>query len=259
MQYLNVRQRRGRMSDEEVSKFVKGLSKTNRRFEDQWLAKFSKGLEEVGNETRKRVLDGSNELLGDIDQRKIIDWTREAMNRLDAHVGENERRRIMTGCACHFPEQRLMPIRAEYQKTKDIDKAQGMLRELFVSDLRNVLKLDDELVENILSWGWGVAGVRKGDTIIETKMPFELREHLASTNPQEKRFHYCHCPRIRQAIKSSELRISKTYCYCGAGFYKHIWETILREPVEVEVLEIVLDGGKVCRIAVHLPINARSS
>lgn len=57
MQYLNVRQRRGRMSDEEVSKFVKGLSKTDRRFEDQWLVKFSKGLEEaVGNETRKRVL-----------------------------------------------------------------------------------------------------------------------------------------------------------------------------------------------------------
>jgi len=45
------------MSDEEVSKFVKGLSKTDRRFEDQWLVKFSKGLEEaVGNETRKRVL-----------------------------------------------------------------------------------------------------------------------------------------------------------------------------------------------------------
>ena len=57
MQRRNVRQRRGRMSDEEVSKFVKGLSKTGRRFEDQWLVRFSKGLEEaVGNETRKRVL-----------------------------------------------------------------------------------------------------------------------------------------------------------------------------------------------------------
>jgi hypothetical protein len=247
------------MSDEEVSRFVKGLDKTNRGFEAQWLAKFSKALEEaVGNETRKKVLHGSNELLADTDQRRIIDWTREAVNRLDVLVGENQRRRIMTGCACHFPEQRLLPIRAVYQRTRDIDKAQGMLRELFVSDLRNVLKLDDELVKGVLSWGWGVAGVRKGNTIIATKMPFELKEHLASISPQEKRLHYCHCPRIRQAIKSSGPKISKTYCYCGAGFYKHIWETILQEPVEVEVLETVLNGDKVCRIAVHLPRNACS-
>ena len=248
------------MSDEEVSRFMKGLSKTDRQFEDQWLAKFSKGLEEaVGNETRKKVLRGSDELLGGIGQRKTIDWTGEAMKRLDALVGEDERRRIMTECACHFPEQRLMPIQTEYQKTKDIEKAQRMLREFFVSDLRIILKLDDELVKNVLSWGWGVAGVRKGDTIIATKVPFELREHLASTNPREKRYHYCHCPRIRQAVKSSGPKISKTYCYCGAGFYKHIWETILQEPVEVEVLETVLDGGEVCRIVVHLPRNACSA
>jgi len=43
------------------------------------------------------------------------------------------------------------------------------------------------------------------------------------------------------------------YCYCGAGFYKGIWETILREPVRVEVLESVMHGGDVCKIAIHLP------
>jgi len=251
-----VKKRRDRMSDNDVSEFVKGQSKPTRRSEDQWLEKFSKGLEEtVVNEIRKEVLRGSDELLGNIDQQKIIDWTREAVSRLDSLVGEEERRRIMTGCACHFPEQRLRPIRAEYQKTKDIDKAQTMLQELFVSDLRNVLKLDDELVKNVLSWGWGVAGVRKGNIIIATKMPFELKEHLDSVSSQEKRFHYCHCPRIRQAMRSSGPKISKTYCYCGAGFYKHIWEAILQEPVEVEVLETVLDGDDVCRIAVHLPRN----
>mgnify|MGYP001084237998 CR=1 FL=1 len=91
------------MSDEDALEFVKGLTNTDRRFEDQWLAKFSRVLEEaVGNETRKRVLHGSNELLADIDQRKTIDWTREAMNRLDAPVDENQCRRIMAGCVSHF-------------------------------------------------------------------------------------------------------------------------------------------------------------
>jgi predicted hydrocarbon binding protein len=50
-----------------------------------------------------------------------------------------------------------------------------------------------------------------------------------------------------------EPALPEDYCYCGAGFYKGIWEEILGEPVEVEVLESVLQGGDVCRIAIHLP------
>ena len=44
-----------------------------------------------------------------------------------------------------------------------------------------------------------------------------------------------------------------SYCYCGAGYYKGIWEEVLQRPVEVEVLESVLDGGDVCRVAITLP------
>jgi predicted hydrocarbon binding protein len=46
--------------------------------------------------------------------------------------------------------------------------------------------------------------------------------------------------------------LSPTYCYCGAGFYQGIWEEIMQRPFEVEVLESVLAGGDVCRIAIHL-------
>jgi predicted hydrocarbon binding protein len=49
--------------------------------------------------------------------------------------------------------------------------------------------------------------------------------------------------------------ISATHCYCGAGFYKGIWEEILQAPVEVEVLESVLKGDEVCTIAIHLPVD----
>jgi predicted hydrocarbon binding protein len=50
--------------------------------------------------------------------------------------------------------------------------------------------------------------------------------------------------------------IPVTYCYCGAGFYKGIWEYILQRPVRVEVRESVLKGDDVCRIIVHLPEDA---
>jgi predicted hydrocarbon binding protein len=51
----------------------------------------------------------------------------------------------------------------------------------------------------------------------------------------------------------SGVRISGTYCYCGAGFYKGVWEEILQRPVEVEVLESVMRGDEVCTVAIRLP------
>jgi predicted hydrocarbon binding protein len=56
---------------------------------------------------------------------------------------------------------------------------------------------------------------------------------------------------VREILKYGET-LPKTYCYCGAGFYKGIWEEILQKPVEVEVLESVLDRGEVCKIAIYL-------
>ena len=87
-----------------------------------------------------------------------------------------------------------------------------------------------------------------------TKIPKSgyLIEYMKETDPDLKRQYYCHCPRVRDTMRASEI-ISPTYCYCGAGFYKGIWEEILQRPVEVEVLESVLAGGEVCKIAVHLP------
>jgi predicted hydrocarbon binding protein len=61
---------------------------------------------------------------------------------------------------------------------------------------------------------------------------------------------------VRSIIKDGGEPLSKTYCYFGAGFYKGVWEYILGEPVEVEVLETVMHGDPVCRIAVHLPKDA---
>jgi hypothetical protein len=60
---------------------------------------------------------------------------------------------------------------------------------------------------------------------------------------------YCHCPRIRAALHSVE-HMPSLYCYCGAGFYKAIWEEILQRPIQVDVLESVLDGDEVCRFAI---------
>jgi len=248
------------MSKKEISEFMRGEKQLEKSFEIQWLAKFRKCLTEaVGEDTTRKVMMGSERVEASASQIETINWTKEAIDKLDALVDEKNRKRIMTGCACHFPENRLLPLRAKYSETKDIDSVHGMLREMFISDLKNELKLDDDLIGKIVISGWGVAGLKIGSTIILTKLPFELREYLKATDSREKRRHYCHCPRIREAIKLPEHGISTTYCYCGAGFYKDIWEKILQQTVEVEVLETVLQGSGVCRIAIHLPNTARTN
>lgn len=66
-------------------------------------------------------------------------------------------------------------------------------------------------------------------------------------------------PKVRELIRAVVEPLSKTYCYCGAGFYKGIWEYILQRPVMVEVFKSALHGDDLCRIAIHLSLTHRSS
>jgi len=226
-------------------------------FERAWLEKFSNCLCEVaGDEIREIVMQGSESLSSDTKPLEVIHWSQVAMERLEASVDEGSLKSIMTGCACQYPKFDLQDLRRDYEATKDINRAHRKLQDRFETFLRKTLELEEDLVVEVVEKGWGTAGILNGDTIIATKIPKSgyLEEYLRETDPEKKRQIYCHCPRARDALALSE-KLPKSYCYCGAGFYKGIWEEILQEPVEVEVLESVLSGGEVCRVAIVLPEN----
>jgi len=224
-------------------------------FERAWLAKFSRCLGELaGEEIRDIVMEGSDALSAGTEALEVIHWTQAAMERLEGEVETGTLKSIMTGCACQYPKSDLQNVCMEFEASGDIHLVHRMLQEKFEAFLRDTLRLEEELVMQVVESGWGLAGILSGDTIIATKIPKSgyLVEYFMETDPKKKRQIYCHCPRVRDALTLSEsLPIS--YCYCGAGFYKGIWEEILQEPVEVEVLESVLSGGDVCRVAIHLP------
>jgi hypothetical protein len=227
-------------------------------FERAWLKKLSALLGEVaGEETRAEVMRGSASLSSAASTDEVIHWTQGAMERLDSMVDERSRRAILTGCACQYPVAALQGVRQTYEESGDIDLAHRMLQEQFEAFLKETLNLDEELIEYVVNRGWGSAGVREGSRIVATKIPKSgnLIQYLREDDPAKKRQLYCHCPRVRDALKSS-VRISPTYCYCGGGFYKGIWEEILHGPVEVELLESVLQGSDVCKFAIHLPSGA---
>jgi hypothetical protein len=223
-------------------------------FERAWLEKLSRCLREfAGDEIRGIVMEGSEELSFDSDPLEVIHWSQSAIDRLEASVDEGTLHSIMTGCACQYPKSSLQDLRKEYSITRDITSVHGKLQERFEYFLREMLQLDEEHVLSVVEKGWGTAGVMEGNKIVATKIPKSgyLEAYLKEGDPGKKREMYCHCPRVRDALALGET-LSQSYCYCGAGFYKGIWEEITQEPVEVEVLESVLSGGEVCCVAIIL-------
>lgn len=226
-------------------------------FERRWLAKLHRGLrEKAGQEVADAVLEGAEGLSSESEGLEVIEWTCGAMERLDNLLDEGTRNEVLADCACQYPKERLEEIRKVYAETGDLALVHGMLQKQFLETTRGFLGLDEGQMEDIQRRGWGVAGVREGDRIIATKMPFRFHEFFEAETPTERRYQFCHCPRVREMIREGDERLSATYCYCGAGFYKGIWEHILGRPVKVEVLESVLQGDDLCKIAVHLPPDA---
>jgi predicted hydrocarbon binding protein len=224
-------------------------------FERYWLGKLARCVEEMaGTEVTAEVMAGSERLSGGSDRQAVIAWTRRAMERLEGLVHEATGQAILTGCACQYPRADLQPMREAYAESGDVGLAHSMLQAQFESFLREQLALDEEMVADVVGRGWGAAGTLSGDRIVATKIPKSgyLVEYMEETDPARKRALYCHCPRVRDALQMGET-LPATYCYCGAGFYKGIWEEILQRPVEVELLESVLAGGEVCRVAIHVP------
>ena len=226
-------------------------------FEKYWLGKFAHSIEQiVGRELKDEIMAGSESLSDNSDRHEVIAWSKHAIERLDRSVDMGKRIDIMTGCACEYPKSELQEIRKKYEETADVALCHDMLQKRFVSFLRDSIHLDTDMISDIVGRGWGVAGRLEGSTVIATKIPKSgyLIEYMKETDPLKKRAIYCHCPRIRDALKTG-VQISPTYCYCGAGFYKGIWEEILQKPVRVEVLESVMMGDDVCKIAVSLPVG----
>jgi hypothetical protein len=223
-------------------------------FERCWQGKLSDALVAVAGETICREVMEGGDALDDTSPRPlVIDWSKSAMRRLDGAVEEGKRRAIMTRCACRYPADLLQEARRIYAESGDVDAVITHLQAQFETFLRDQLGLDEGLLRKVAASGWGVAGMRDGNRIIATKIPrsANLRAYLEENQPEKRRALYCHCPRVRAALEAGD-RLSSTYCYCGAGFYQGIWETITGKPVQVELLQSVMSGDDVCQVAITL-------
>lgn len=206
----------------------------------RWMKKFSESLDQyMGTEIRKKVMEGCEKLKSQSSGEKKARWMKGAMERLDELVDTETREKVMISCSHVFPKTRLKPLKSKYKETGSIDA---------------VLKLmhQDRSYGGLSYYEYPK---REGNIIYVTKIPFNPKKYDQILDMNEKKYHYCHCGLVKTSLKASEIKISPTFCYCGAGWYKTLWEGILDKPVQIKVLQSVIGGDDCCQFAVHLPLS----
>jgi hypothetical protein len=208
-----------------------------------WIQLFSEGLDKYTTlKTKTDVLNGRDEISPSSTPSEVCDWICAAIERLDLLVKDKEiRQKIMQCCSNRFPVNRMKVLREEYNQTGNLD---------------TLLAFMDE----DRSWyGCSFYGCteRDGNTLYVTKIPADPEGVKSTTDKTEKQIRYCHCPHIRPAIRNQK-HISATFCLCGSGWYKTLWEGLLNQKVHVEVVETVARGATHCRFVIHLPAEFKN-
>ena len=184
------------------------------------------------------------------------------LDRLIGAVGYDQVELLLSACLRDLPDEYFLDEREKFLKASSIDdylvsKHQALVDELQKCQQNGELFFSQEITDEVLDYVRErqeiESGVREGNILYISKIPYSAKEFLAETDPTMKRFYACHCPWVRHAIKNGNIQLNPVFCNCSGGFSKKPWEVIFGQTLQVEVLESAIMGDFRCRFAVHLP------
>ena len=180
-------------------------------------------------------------------------------------VGKEECKGILSGCLHGLKDEWFLDEKKKYKECGNIDAYLERKREDFIAELEKLRnegglyftqEITDEVINHVKDHPEVSAGVRDGNIIYETKIPYMSKEYLAETDERIKRYYYCHCAWVKESLRTGDVNVSPTFCYCSAGFHKKPYEIIFGRPLKAEVIGTVLKGNMCCKFAIHLPEEA---
>ena len=183
---------------------------------------------------------------------------------LEQRVGADACRELLSDSLRDLPEVYYQQDRELFQSSDDIDHYLRKKKAAFIQQLETcqqegrlffAQEVTNEVLEYVRNTPEVGGGVREGNIVYETKIPFLTKEYLAEEDQELKRYYYCHCPWAREAVRSGE-KVAPIFCNCSAGFHKKPWEAVFQQKIAVDVLESVLKGDDRCRFAIHIPQHA---
>jgi effector-binding domain-containing protein len=201
----------------------------------EWDRLLAEGAEQVlGVDARQRLMQGIESITPASSFEEYTAWIQGAIDRLDALTDNEEKKcRIVSYCAHVFPQERIDHLRTIYQ-TGTFD---DILHEMYTDDF------------------WYEKPVRRGNVLYMRKNPYNPEGYQNGATPAERRKAYCHCPFVHPYLDEIPTQLSPTFCFCGAGWYRRLWEGILGQPVVIEHVETLLRGNDQCTLTITLPLE----
>jgi hypothetical protein len=189
------------------------------------------------------------------------------LDRLISKLGYEQVEILLSACLRDLPEEYYLDDREKFFQLANIDeylryKHQSLVKRLETCQQEGKLffsqEINDDVVQYVREHPETESGVRQGNVLFISKIPYDTIRFLGESNLTLKRYYACHCPWVRHAIKQGNINLNPVFCNCSGGFSKRPWEVIFGQTLKMEVLESVLLGDLRCRFAVYLPEKSES-
>jgi hypothetical protein len=188
----------------------------------QMIRELGKTIERFAGKTvSKMIMEGSGQLTKSSTKENIAVWVRDAIGRLDSAVDESTRRQIMEQCGRNCASVNKRVIESAKKRRKKFKNLDAFLE----AEQRKPMR--------------GTRLCREGNILYQYYTP------QAFTPPMR-----CYCSLLRGLPQ--KMSVSLTYCHCSKAFVQRLWESVLEQPVNVELLQSVVSGDPECKFAVHL-------
>ncbi|MFX0152367.1 MAG: hypothetical protein ACFFAJ_16385 [Candidatus Hodarchaeota archaeon] len=228
------------------------------------MTNFSKRLiDKFGEEVRNKIFDDIEVPPMGLHPQKKPEITKKVIERFLAEVNHEKCAKFLANGLRDKYTASYKPAREKFLKAKSIDKFLEIKRQDFINTLKNHLEegklfftqeVDEEVLEYVKNQqGMTEAGIRDGNKVLIKKIPYMTKQYLKETDEKKKRYYYCHCPWVREALLEDDQPVDPIFCNCSGGYYKNFWEAVLDQPVHIELLESVLMGDMACKFALQLP------
>ena len=218
--------------------------------------------EEYGKAKGEEILGGFEPPPIGTSHKRMPKATSMFMTRLESGLGEEAARDFLAShCPDTSPPEHYSDERDLFLASKDIDDYLRKRRCKFIDELKGYMKngtlfytqkIDRDVIDFVRGNPEVGVGVRRGNLIYHTKIPYMTIEYLRERDPTMKRYYYCHCPLARESIPSGKA-MSRNLCYCSAGYNKRPFEIAFGKPLKAKVIKSVLWGDSVCQFAIEIP------
>lgn len=207
----------------------------------QWFDNIAKALDEnVGNFQRNEIMKGYDDLNGTSSEEEVGLWLERFIEKMSEIENESLAKHIFrdnSPCNINAHPDFISRVKEIYEKSNNIEE--------FVNEINSQGFWNFKLENNILfttkpfacGKGEPTGGGNCGDC---TKCNDSYKSTISNK---------CHCWQAKLISKP----VSKLYCFCGAGFYKPLFDDLWQTDTRIEPINTVIAGSNKCVFAIYIP------